>query len=454
MRASAKKLLSSCVTNPRLKYRDSLEESPNALSRKQDMMSDMSNTRPQHLICALDIGTTKVAFVMAGATSKGLEILGLGQAPHNGVRHGVVVNIDATTEAIKKSREEAELMSGLFATEVWLSVGGTHIQSFDSNGMVAVKNREVNKEDIDRVIEAAKAVAIPSDRQVLHVLPKDFKLDGQEGIADPTGMSGVRLEASVHIITGQKAIIQNVIKCVEKADLNIAGMVLTPLASAMSILSPDEKNLGVTVVDIGGGTCDIITFLRSSVQHTACIPVGGYNFTHDVALGLRATQINAEEIKRKYGYALPDMAISDETIEVESVGGRAPRTVARSSLCRVLEARADETLKLIQKEIADKGFNGKLGSGVVLTGGGAELRGLVEMGDFIFDMPVRLGAPKRLGGLADVVGSPSYATAVGLVLYGFENEKPQIVERENESVITARVNNWGRRIKDFFDRSL
>ncbi|MCB0350331.1 MAG: cell division protein FtsA [Bdellovibrionales bacterium] len=412
------------------------------------------NMKAQNLICGLDIGTTKVAFVIASASSNGLEILGLGQATHMGVRHGVVVNIEATTEAIKKAREEAELMSGLRAEKVWFSVGGTHIQSFDSNGMVAVRNREVTKEDIERVVEAAKAIAIPSDRQVLHVLPKDFKLDGQEGIADPRGMSGVRLEASVHIITGNRAIIQNAVRCVERANLEISGLVLTQLASSLAVLSSDEKNLGVSVIDIGGGTCEIITYLRNSVTHTACIPVGGNNFTHDVALGLRTTQINAEAIKHKEGYALPDMAGDDESIEVESVGGRSPRTVARSSLCRVLEARAEETLKLIQKEIENKGFVGKLGSGIVITGGGAELRGLVEMGDFIFDMPVRLGLPVRAGGLADIVGGASFSTVVGLLNYGYEKERHEIIEREGSFDVSARVSDFGRRLKDFFARAL
>lgn len=412
-----------------------------------------SSSKTQKLICGLDIGTTKVAFVIAGATSKGIEVLGLGQAPHLGVRHGMIVNIDAATAAIKKAREEAELMSGLRAEKVWLAMGGTHIQSFDSNGMIAVRNREVNADDIERVVEAAKAVAIPSDRQVLHVLTKDFKLDGQEGIIDPTGMSGVRLEASVHIITGNRAVIQNTIKCVEKADLQISGLVLTQLASALAVLSEDEKNLGVTVVDIGGGTCDIVTFLRGSATHTACIPVGGNNFTHDVALGLRATQNNAEDIKKKYGYALPDMAGSDDSIEVESVGGRAPRTVARSSLCRVLEARAEETLKLIKKEIEEKGFVGKLGSGIVITGGGAELRGLVEMGDFVFDMPVKKGLPARVGGLADVVSGVPFATAVGLLMYGYEKDKHEILEREEAHEVVVRMSDWGRRLKSFFVNS-
>ncbi|MEQ1664755.1 MAG: cell division protein FtsA, partial [Bdellovibrionales bacterium] len=337
-----------------------------------------SNSRNQNLICSLDIGTTKVAFVIASASSKGIEILGLGQAANAGVRQGVIVNIESTADAIKKARDEAELMSGRRVEKIWLSVGGAHIQSFDSSGMIAVRNREVTIEDVDRVIEAAKAVAIPSDRQVLHVLPKDFKLDGQDGIADPKGMTGVRLEAAVHIITGNRSIIHNTIKCVQRADLQIAGLVLTQLASAKAVLSEDEKNLGVSVVDIGGGTCDIITYQRGSVTHTACIPVGGNNFTHDVALGLRATQLNAEAIKKKYGYALPDLALSDESIEVESVGGNTPRTIAQSSLCKVLEARSEETLKFLLTELQNKGFIGKLGSGVVLTGGAAELRGFVD----------------------------------------------------------------------------
>ena len=417
-------------------------------------MSTQQALRMHNLICSLDIGTTKVAFVIAHASSKGLEILGLGQAPNTGVRHGVIVNIEATTEAIRKAREEAELMSGQSAQKVWLAVGGPHIQSFDSNGMVAVRHREVTKDDIERVIEAAKAVAIPSDRQVLHVLPKDFKIDGQDGITDPIGMSGVRLEASVHIITANRAIVQNIIKCVQKADVEVAGLVLTQLASSMAVLSADEKNLGASVVDIGGGTCDIITFQRSSVVHTACIPVGGNNFTHDVALGLRTTQFNAENIKKKHGCALSNVATGDETIEVETVGGRAPRTVAQSTLCKILEARADETLKLVAKELEDKKLTGQLGSGVLLTGGGAQLQGLVETADFVFDMPVRMGFPQRTGGLTDVVSEPSFATAVGLLLYGFEIDKPEIIDQENQNAVSAKVNDWGRQIKNFFARSL
>jgi cell division protein FtsA len=416
---------------------------------EEDMMST------HNLICALDIGTTKIAFAIANSSSKGIEVLGLGRANHFGVRHGIVVNIEAVAEAIQKAREEAELMSGLRAEKIWISIGGAHIQSFDSQGMVAVKGREVTSDDIARVIEAAKAVVIPSDRQVLHVLPKDFKLDGQEGIADPTGMTGVRLEASVHIITGNQSIIQNSIKSVERANLQIAGLVLNQLASATAVLSLDEKNLGVSVIDIGGGSCDMITYMRNSVYHTASIPVGGLNFSNDVALGLRTTQTHAEEIKKKFGAALADVgSANDDSIEVESVGGRVPRTVARSSLCRILEARSDETLRLIKKEIEERGFVGKLGSGVVLTGGAAELRGLVEMADFVFDMPVRKGMPARVGGLTDIVSAADFSTVVGLLLYGFEQEKPRIIAREQDPGLSFRMGEIGRKIKDFIAQSI
>ena len=413
-----------------------------------------NSLRTQNLICALDIGTTKVCFLIANVGSKGLEILGMGQAQHGGVRHGAVVNIEATSEAITKAREEAELMAGTLAHSVFVSVGGTHIQSFNSDGMIAVRNQEVNHDDIDRVVEAAKAVAIPSDREVLHVLTQEFILDGQEGILDPIGMSGVRLEASVHIITGNRSVLQNVRSCVDKANLRIESLVLTPLASSLSVIGKDEKNIGVSVIDIGGGSCDLITYQRGSVFHTSCIPVGGINFTQDVALGLRATQINAEEIKVKYGSALPNMIDSEETIEVESVGGRDPRSVPLVNLSRVLEARADETLKLIYAEIQKQDFVGKLGSGIVVTGGGSELKGLVEMGDFVFDMPVRRGLPKRLGGLTDVATNPTYATVVGLILYGFDHGRARVVSRELHGDLGARMSDIGRRIKDFFARSL
>lgn len=414
-----------------------------------------NTTKRKNIICGLDIGTTKVAFIIATASPRGLEVVGMGCVPNLGMRHGMVVNIDATTEAVKKAREEAELMSGLEARKAWVSVGGNHIQSFDSSGMVAIRNTEVSQDDVNRVIEVAKAVALPSDKQVLHVLPKDFRIDMQEGITDPLGMSGVRLECNVHIVMGSHSIIQNVLKVCEKAGLEVSGLVLQQLASAMAVLSKDEKNLGVSVVDVGGGTTDLITYQRGSVVHTATIPVGGLNFTHDVAMGLRTTQINAETLKRKYGSALPGLVTTDESIEVETVGGRSPRAVPRSSLCRVIEARAEETLKLIQKEITDRGFGGKLGSGIVLTGGASELVGFVEMGDFVFDMPARLGCPNRTGGLTDVVRSSTFATAVGLLMFGYDAEKQKFSDTDNtQDIIIDRMSEMGRSIKNFFSRAL
>lgn len=395
------------------------------------------------MIAGLDIGTTKVACAIGRYDNGQLDIIGVGTAPNSGMRHGVVVNIDATTDAIKKAKDEAELMAGSRVESVWLAVGGQHVQSFASSGMVAVRHKEVHQEDIDRVIEAAKAVAIPQDRQVLHVLPQDFKIDGQIGIFDPIGMSGVRLEASVFIVTGSSAVIQNAVKCAQRAGMRVEGLVLSQLASAMSVLSADEKNLGVCVVDLGGGTCDTITFFQGSVIHTGLLPVGGQNFTHDVAIGLKTTQTHGEALKRKYGCALPEMVNEEESIEVESVGGRKPRTLMRRDLCEVLEARAEETLELIHHDLVEKGLLSKLGSGVVLTGGGSLLHGLVEMGDFVLDVPVRRGWPEKIGGLVDVVRQPSCSTVVGVLLYGLSQEK-DATTRGSE----VKVGDWTKKMKN------
>lgn len=394
------------------------------------------------IIAGLDIGTTKVACAIGRYENDQLNIIGVGTAPNTGMRHGVVVNIDSTADAIRKAKDEAELMAGVRIEGVWLGVGGQHIQSFASSGMVAVRHKEVGQEDIDRVIEAAKAVAIPQDRQVLHVLPQDFKIDGQVGIYDPIGMSGVRLEASVFIVTGSTSVIQNAVKCTQKAGIRVDGLALQQLASAMAVLSPDEKNLGVTVVDIGGGTCDMITFFQGSVIHTGLLPVGGQNFTHDVAIGLKTTQNHGESLKRKYGCALPEMVSEDEAIEVESVGGRKPRTLMRRDLCEVIEARAEESLELIHNDLESKGLLGKLGSGVVLTGGASLLHGLVEMGDFVLDVPVRRGWPDKVGGLVDVVRQPSCSTVVGVMLYGLSQEK------ERTSGVDTKVADWTKRMRN------
>lgn len=409
-------------------------------------------TKKSHVVTGLDIGTTKVACVVGVVgVSGGLDIVGVGVAANPGMRQGIVINIEATVEAIKKAREEAELMSGMsVSSEVWLSIGGTHIESFDSSGMVAIRNHEVTADDIDRVIEAAKAIVIPTDRQVLHVLPKDYKIDGQDGISDPIGMSGVRLETSVHIITGNASAVQNAIKCTERAGLQVRGLVLQQLASALAVATEDEKSLGCTVIDIGGGTCDMVSFVQGSVAHTAVIPVGGNNFTHDVAMGLRTTQMSAENLKRKYGCALAELVPAEEAIEVEAVGGRKSRSLPRRELCEVIEARAEETLQLLRTELSKMDFLKKIGSGLILTGGGSLLPGLVEMGDFIFDVPVRKGAPDRVGGLTDVVRCASFATGVGLVLYGLRQEKHKATEVAVAVKTNVSFADVTKKIKDYF----
>lgn len=406
------------------------------------------------VIAGLDIGSTKVAFVIGVVNSEGqLDIAGLGTCPNLGIRQGVVVNIEATTEAIRRAKEEAELMSGYQATEVWAGVSGTHIKSFDSKGMVAIKNKEVTTSDIDRVIEAAKAVAVPGDRQVLHVLPREFKIDGQDGITDPIGMSGIRLEAGVHIVTGGQTAINNTTKCIEKAGLQVAGFVLDSLASATAVLSEDEKNLGVCVVDMGGGTCNILYFVNGSVASSSVLPIGGSHFTHDVAVGLRTPQAAAEQLKKKYGSALSSLAADEESLDVEGVGGRNSRQIPRRDLTDVLEARAEEVLNLIANDLRLSGLVSFMGSGVVLTGGASQLVGLVEMGEFIFEVPVRKGVPQSLGGLKDVVKTADFSTAVGLLRYGFNQKKDSIIHQSQSSqkdLGEIFVNQFSQKLKKLF----
>lgn len=412
----------------------------------------MSTSKPKAPVLAgLDIGSTKVSFVIGTVNPDGkIEVAGVGTAPNTGMRQGVVVNIEATTESIKKAKEEAELMSGYSVSEVWVGVTGTHISSFDSKGMVAIKNREVTASEIDRVIEAAKAVAVPADRTVLHVLPREFKVDGQDGITDPIGMSGIRLEANVHIVTGSQSAINNTVKCVEKAGLKVAGLVLGQLASATAVISNDEKNLGVCVVDMGGGACTALYFVNGSVAHSSVIPVGGQHFTHDVAVGLRTPQFAAEELKKKHGCAMASMVNENETIEVEGVGGRKARVIPRKDLADVIEARAEETLNLIANDIRMSGLMPMLGSGIVLTGGASQLDGLVEMGEFIFDIPVRRGAPRDIGGLTDVVKSGEFAASVGLLLYALTQKKDLHLAQQHEVNIGESLDGLTKKIKDFF----
>ena len=412
----------------------------------------MSLNKPKApLIAGLDIGSTKVAFVIGTISAEGqIEIAGIGQAPNSGIRQGVVVNIEATTESIRKAKEEAELMSGYQITDVWVGVSGTHIRSFDSKGMVAIKNKEVNSSDIDRVIEAAKAVAVPADRQVLHVLPREYKVDDQDGITDPIGMSGVRLEAAVHIVTAGQTALNNTIKCIEKAGLKIEGLVLDHLASSLAVISEDEKNLGVCVADMGGGTCNLLYYVNGSVAHSSVIAVGGQHFTHDVAVGLRTPQVAAEDLKKKFGHAMASLVSENDSIEVEGVGGRKPRSIPRKDLADVLEARAEEVLNIIAHDIKISGLQPFLGSGLVLTGGASQLEGLIEMGEFIFDIPVRRGAPRQVGGLTDVVRQAQSSTAVGLLLYGFKQKKEMLMGHFSGEILGDSLDGLTRKVKDFF----
>lgn len=397
-------------------------------------------SRKERVIAGLDIGTSKIALMVAVARPEGLDIVGLGASPSVGLRQGAVVNIESTVEAIRKAREEAELMSGHKLSEIWLGVSGNHIQSFDSKGMIAIRNKEVTQEDIKRVLEAAKTVNVPDEREVLHVLPRGYRIDDQEGIHDPIGMSGVRLEANVHIVTGSKSAIQNLIKCCDRAELKVKGLVLQPLASALSVLTEDEQKLGVCLVDIGGGTSDLIVYTQGSAAFSTVVPVGGHHFTHDVAVGLRTPQSCAEKIKKEFGSALSQAVEADEMIDVEGVGGRNPRSVSRRVLAEVLEPRADETLTLIRKKLDQNGWLPHLGSGFVLTGGAASLHGFAELAEYVFEAPVRVGIPEKVRGLKEVAKNPSMATAVGILLYAAEHDhQPVFMKQNNQNAFFAEM---------------
>lgn len=407
----------------------------------------MSTSNNGPVLASLDIGSSlvKLVYSVVGAPSRHdshgmmkhqetpIDVVGVGLAPNTGTRHGVVVNIEATTESIRKAKEEAELMSGYSTNEVWVSVSGTHIQSFDSKGMVAIKNKEVTQHDVERVIEAAKAIMVPADRMVLHVIPREYKIDSQDGISDPIGMSGIRLEASVHIVTASQSAISNLTKCIEKAGFKVMGIVLDHLAASKAVLSEDEKNLGVCTVDIGGGSSKIVYFVNGSVAHTAVIPVGGSHFTNDISVGLRTPQYAAEELKKKYGSALASLVSDEDSVEVEGVGGRKSRTIPRKELAHIIEARAEECLGMIANNIRQSGLQPVLGSGIVVTGGTSSLDGIIEMGEFIFDIPVRRGFPRQVGGLKDVVKGGEFATSIGLLMHGLEQKREYYARARKEA---------------------
>lgn len=374
-----------------------------------------------NVIVGLDIGTTKTCAVVAEITDTGIDIIGMGSHPSEGLRKGVVINIDNTVEAVKKAVEEAEHMSGCEIRSVHVGIAGSHIKGQNSLGIVGVKGREVDERDVQRAVEAAKAIAIPVDREILHTIPQNFVVDDQDGVRDPVGMAGIRLEAKVHIVTGLVTSIQNIVKSVNRVGLDINAIILEQIASSEAVLSNDEKDLGVALFDIGGGTTDIAVFSEGSIKHTAVLPVGGNFITSDIATGLRTPLADAEKIKIKYGCAFASMIPKDEIIEVPSVGGREPREVSRQILARIIEARTEEILSMAYKEIIKSGYEDNIAAGIVLTGGTAIMEGIGELTEQIFNMPVRKGNPAGIGGLTDIVKSPIYATGVGLVIYGSKN---------------------------------
>ena len=382
----------------------------------------MSKKTEKNLIVGLDIGTSKVVAIVGEISpTREVEIIGIGSHPSRGLKKGVVVNIESTVQSIQRAVEEAELMAGCQIHSVFAGIAGSHIRSLNSHGIVAIRDKEVTAADVERVIDAARAVAIPADQKILHILPQEFVIDSQEGIREPVGMSGVRLEAKVHMVTGAVSAAQNIIKCVRRSGLEVDDIVLKQLASSQSVLTDDEKELGVCLVDIGGGTTDLAVFTEGSIRHTAVIPIAGDQVTNDIAVALRTPTQHAEEIKIKYACALTQLASAEETIEVPSVGDRAARRLARQTLAEVVEPRYEELFTLVQAELRRSGFEDLCAAGVVLTGGSAKMEGAIELAEEIFHMPVRLGLPQRISGLVDVVRNPIYSTGVGLLLFAQQN---------------------------------
>jgi len=378
----------------------------------------MAKTKTTEIIVGLDIGTTKIAAIAGEVTEDGVDIIGIGTSPSKGLRRGVVVNIDATVSSIQAAIDEAENMAGCQISTVFAAISGAHVRGLNSHGIVAVKDKEVREADIGRVIDAAKAVAIPMDREVLHVLPQQYVIDDQDGIRDPLGMAGVRLEAKVHIVTTAVTSAQNVVKCANRCGLQVADIVLEPLASAQAVLEEDEKELGVALVDIGGGTCDIVVYADGALVHTSVLPLGGGHVTNDIATVLRTPLDSAEKIKRKYGCASRTLIDDDDTMEVPSVGGRGPRVLPRYNLVEIIEPRIEEIFEHVKRELMRSGYADSLAAGVVLTGGATSLDGTCEVAEHVLALPTRRGYPTRVGGLVDVVKSPAYSTGVGLVCYG------------------------------------
>ncbi len=400
----------------------------------------------KNLIVGLDIGTSKIVAIVAELQPEGtLKVIGLGQHISRGLKKGVVINIESTMQAIQRALEEAELMADCKINNVYTGIAGSHIKSLNSHGMVKIKDAEVSQMDVDRVIETARAIALPADQQILHILTQEFIIDGQEDVREPLGMSGMKLEVKVHIVTGAVAAAQNIVKCIKRCGIEVSDLILQPLASSLAVLTEDEKELGVCLVDIGGGTTDIAVFKQGAIRHTAVVPIAGDQMTNDVAVAFRTPTQSAEEIKIKHGCALRQLADPREIVEVPGVDGRDPRQLSVQTLAEVLEPRVVELYELVLNELRRSGMEEMIASGIVITGGSAMMRGMVELGEEIFHMPVRLGMPRYVGGLSEVVSNPRYATGVGLVLMGKQQLERQIsgqLESGSFARVLERMKSW------------
>ncbi len=402
----------------------------------------MTKKMDKNLIVGLDIGTSKVVAIVGEITNDEIEIIGLGSSRSRGLKKGVVVNIESTVHSIQRAIEEAELMAGCEIHSVFAGIAGSHIRSLNSHGIVAIRDHEVAIGDVDRVIDAARAVAIPADQKILHILPQEFVIDHQEGVKEPIGMSGVRLEAKVHIVTGAVSAAQNIIKCVRRCGLEVDDVILEQLASSYAVLTEDEKELGICLVDIGGGTTDIAVFTDGAIHHTAVIPIAGDQVTNDIAVALRTPTQHAEDIKVQYACALTQLANAEETIDVPSVGERPSRRLARQTLAEVVEPRYEELFTLVQAELRRSGFEDLIAAGVVLTGGSSKMEGVVELAEEIFHMPVRLGMPQHVSGLVDVVKNPIYSTGVGLLLFGRKQMQEGFSPLRANGGLWERMKSW------------
>ena len=407
----------------------------------------MSKVREdKNLIVGLDIGTSKIVTIVAELLPEGtLKVIGLGQHPSRGLKKGVVINIDSTMQAIQRSIEEAELMADCKIKTVFTGIAGNHIKSLNSHGMVKIKDAEVTQMDVDCVVETARAVALPADQQILHILTQEFIIDGQDDVREPLGMSGMKLEVKVHIVTGAVAAAQNIVKCIKRCGLEVSDLILQPLASSIAVLTEDEKELGVCLVDIGGGTTDIAVFKNGAIRHTAVIAIAGDQITNDVAVAFRTPTQSAEDIKIKHGCALRQLADAREVVEVPGVDGREARQLSLQTLAEVIEPRVVELYELVLQELRRSGMEEMIASGIVITGGSAMMRGMLELGEEIFHMPVRMGMPRYVGGLSEVVSNPRYATGVGLILMGKQQlERHLTVQMESSSVgrVFDKMKSW------------